>query len=380
MRWLSAVLFGVLIVGGAFNATAAAITSTAEEIVNDHSLTCMQALQAGINVSDEIIVGTLGELLAEKVVSTLDLELISEGINPLSKRMTAQSLEYQPIVEHIVKSVRVNSKHFSSVIKDLIDEVAREMTERSERQLRTKDKFVQLKFYQIQPGELNFAYRNHQYSGKRAHQFWFSNIPVTQWQYTMVMGKNPSWFNFGVGSMEVEIPVNRHDQVVKRTFLLPPNHPVEFLLYEDALSFIKKLNLLSDHDDPLIYRIIPDHKKNWHYDLPEWMEWEFVAHNRGAWTTPGQNITEENIGEFAWFEKNSNSQTHPVGELKPFLIDGKFPIYDVIGNVKTWVKEGFAVGISFNEPFENMHSDRVDYMASAKSSSIGIRLVTGPPR
>jgi formylglycine-generating enzyme required for sulfatase activity len=44
------------------------------------------------------------------------------------------------------------------------------------------------------------------------------------------------------------------------------------------------------------------------------------------------------LDEVAWYQRNSDAQTHPVGQLKP----NAWGIYDMLGNVGEWVQDWFG--------------------------------------
>ena len=106
---------------------------------------------------------------------------------------------------------------------------------------------------------------------------------VTQAQWMTVMGNNPSHF--------------KGDAL-----------PVEQVSFDDAQEFIRKLNAR-------------DPGKN--YRLPTEAEWEYAC--RAGTTGPRYG----ELDSIAWWIKNSDRQTHPVGQKQP----NNWGLYDMLGNV-----------------------------------------------
>jgi formylglycine-generating enzyme required for sulfatase activity len=91
--------------------------------------------------------------------------------------------------------------------------------------------------------------------------------------------------------------------------------------FYDAQEYVKWLSALTGQQ----YRLLSE------------AEWEYSA--RGGTTGPYSfefgAVLESALGEYAWYGKNSDSQTHPVGEKKP----NAFGLYDMHGNVWEWVED-----------------------------------------
>ena len=140
--------------------------------------------------------------------------------------------------------------------------------------------------------------------------FWLGKYEVTQAQYKAIMGTNPSYqpdewgVYHGVGE----------------------NYPVYYVSWEDAMEFCKRLTEIEKAAGRLT--------EGYEYTLPTEAQWEYAC--RAGTTTAlnnGKNLSNKykcpEMDEVGWYDGNSNSKTHPVGQKQP----NAWGLYDMHGNV-----------------------------------------------
>ena len=134
------------------------------------------------------------------------------------------------------------------------------------------------------------------------NDFYMGKYEVTQGQWKAIMGDNPSNFK-DCGD----------------------NCPVENVNWFDAQNFINKLN----------------QKTGKKYRLPTEAEWKYSAYKSGRNEREGWSGTnnQSELGDYAWWNKNAEGTTHPVGQKKP----NKIGLYDMSGNVSEWVFDWYAL-------------------------------------
>ncbi|MGC9328715.1 MAG: SUMF1/EgtB/PvdO family nonheme iron enzyme, partial [Candidatus Hinthialibacter sp.] len=130
-----------------------------------------------------------------------------------------------------------------------------------------------------------------------SYPFYLAQYPVTQAQWTCVMGKNPSRFT-------------------------NPNHPVENVSWFDCRKFISELNK--------IIRGV--------FRFPTEAEWEYAC-RAGARTLNfwGDSLDPNALDQYAWYAANSGVTTHPVGLKQP----NPWGFYDIQGNVWEWCEDWY---------------------------------------
>jgi formylglycine-generating enzyme required for sulfatase activity len=128
--------------------------------------------------------------------------------------------------------------------------------------------------------------------------FYLGKYQVTQAEWQVVVGSNPSYF---AGD---------------------PTRPVESVSWNRVQEFIRKLN---------------EQEGSNKYRLPTEAEWEYAAR---AGTTTAYSFGDDlsDLDTYAWYRGNSDDKTHPVGQIEP----NAWGLYDMHGNVREWVQDWYG--------------------------------------
>jgi formylglycine-generating enzyme required for sulfatase activity len=110
------------------------------------------------------------------------------------------------------------------------------------------------------------------------------------------------------------------------------NRPVEQVSWEEAREFARRLTDFH-HKSALI-------TAGWRWDLPTEAQWEYACRARKSEMFHGP------IDSVAWYQTNSNRQTHPVGALQP----NAWGLHDMHGNVGKWCLDWYS-----QYPFESLN-------------------------
>ena len=179
--------------------------------------------------------------------------------------------------------------------------------------------------------------------------FYMSKYPITQEQYEVIMGNNPSRF-------------------------IGEKRPVEKVSWQDATKFCQRLSRKMGRD----------------YRLPRESHWEYAC--RAGTTTPfyfGETIT----FELANFDGRKTHANEPKGAYRERTTDvGIFPpnafgLYDMHGNVNEWCNDNFDGDkdkkvIRGGDWIVSPSSCRSAFRSSSETygAGIGFRIVIVPPK
>ncbi|MBS3764809.1 MAG: SUMF1/EgtB/PvdO family nonheme iron enzyme, partial [Planctomycetes bacterium] len=177
------------------------------------------------------------------------------------------------------------------------------------------DDGVTMKLVLIPAGEFEMGSNSGDDDEKAVHTvritkpFYMGVTEVTQEQWQAVMGENrenPSFFYFD-----------------------GKQNPVETVSWNDLTEFCKKLSQRTGR----------------RVRLPTEAEWEYAC-RAGNTTAYCFGDSKRQLGDYAWYDDNSNSKTHPVGQKKA----NDWGLYDMHGNVCEWCRDYYDDDYYENSP------------------------------
>jgi eukaryotic-like serine/threonine-protein kinase len=157
--------------------------------------------------------------------------------------------------------------------------------------------------------------------------FWIGKYTVTQLQYQSIIDKAPFYFQSEIIHEKGFLGIGR-----KTERRINPHYPAETVSWNDAMEFCRKLSQRTGKT----------------FTLPTEAQWEYAC-RAGTTTRYYFGDNDRYLKEYGWFNKNSNKQTHPIGQKKPNV----WGLYDMHGNVWEWCLDWYGENYYSQSPRRN---------------------------
>jgi len=162
---------------------------------------------------------------------------------------------------------------------------------------------------------------------KISRPYYLGVYHVTQAEYERVMGVNPSSFcakQMDASAFRPPLPdralKERPEDAMHVAGRDTSRHPVETVSWDDAAEFCRRLSGLPE-----------ERAAKRMYRLPTEAEWEYAC-RAGTNTRWWCGDDEAGLLECAWYTKNADRMTHPVGEKRA----SPWGLYDMHGQLWQW--------------------------------------------
>jgi formylglycine-generating enzyme required for sulfatase activity len=150
--------------------------------------------------------------------------------------------------------------------------------------------------------------------------FYIGKYEVTQREYEVVMGINPSYFNGdrtsqGGGNYGTDL-----------------SRPVESVSWDDAVAYCAALTARERTSGAI--------PAGYAYQLPTEAQWEYAC--RAGTTTRfsyGDDPHYTNLSSYEWYFDNSSFMMQPVGQKLP----NPWGLYDMQGNANEWCRDWYGI-------------------------------------
>ena len=248
---------------------------------------------------DKGIVGNQGTQNKKTGLHIIDQWLEGEKYSKLLPILTIQEMGFKD-KETVNKYVHLMSSSLQSEVTSKV----KDNPIRNKTIYEVRDRMVEIPAGKFTMGDQKLGCREVTIT----RSFLMDKYPVTQDLYQKVMYNNPSHFK-------------------------GEDRPVENITWFDAINFCNELSKTIGLQEAYevngeILIIKPESDG---FRLPTEAEWEYACR-----ATNGECYGI--LNEIAWYGKNSENQTQPVGQKK----ENKFGLYDMLGNVWEWCYDWYA--------------------------------------
>ncbi len=259
-----------------------------------------------------------GERFPSCVAFVEELARVAEGMRALA------ALRVELAEQARAASARTNEERLRRLRDELFDQVSvRSAVSSGPRAGETWQSPTLGTFRGIPAGTFRMGAGTGQHEVTLTRGFWLMDHPVTQREWTSIMGSNPSWFQGGVPPEAPAKVLSFWNSLVgsepapKPAEALPggPDHPVEQVSWTAAVAFAEKVSAR----DGVRHR------------LPTEAEWEYAARGGQDHRYSGS----DDADAVAWHRGNSGGSTHPVGQKAA----NGYGLRDMSGNVREWVAD-----------------------------------------